>query len=94
MNTCASCRHWNHPRTDFRDAVRMVDREGGGTFDERHAEQVEADRQYGLCGTIDLPPERKPGDQLPLAVAKDGSDYMANLYTLPAFGCAMWEPKS
>jgi hypothetical protein len=52
----------------------------------------DADRKYGECQAINLEAgtDLPFGAPLPLAVARDGSDYMAQLYTQAAFGCAMW----
>lgn len=73
---CGSCAHWAS-RSDF---LNLWAGEG-------------ADREYRRCGIVPLADSYEDApDPLPLAVAKDGSDYKADLFTLADFGCVQWEP--
>jgi hypothetical protein len=91
---CGMCKYWQRPghRNDFRDVVRMAD--DPRPFQERYDEYLQLETQYGKCTGIQMPPQRRQGDPLPLAVTMDGSDYKADLYTLPNFGCMLYEPLS
>lgn len=72
---CVTCIHWAE-RNDF---IRVW-----------HG--PDADVQYRRCAIVPLADScETPPDPLPLAVAKDGSDYRADLFTLPMFGCVQWE---
>lgn len=59
-------------------------------FAQAREAQDAADRLFGYCKAIALT-ELTLGDPIPLAVACDGSNYRADLYTQAEFGCAMWE---
>lgn len=55
-------------------------------------------RGYGLCEKINLGGNMvKDHEEVDLgqklAFTEDGSGYKANLYTLPMFGCQLWECK-
>lgn len=83
MGNCENCTFWKPPslRTTFEQIFRW-----DPDKDKR------ADTKYGMCRRITLASEwDDPPDPLPLAVTKDGSDYKAELYTLPTFGCVEFE---
>lgn len=89
--TCGTCKFWEHPRTDFTQVVRLPthvvpydpeDTTGSNFWD----------RQYGKCAAVEMGPvEEHP---IPQAVVLDGSEYMAELFTLESFGCTLWEEGS
>jgi len=95
---CGSCRHWDHagPHTGWAMNFTLKPLPGAGpSYKDESTErrQRDAEARYGLCKVIDLLDGYDPIDEadLPLAFCKDGSDYMAHLYTRAEFGCAMWE---
>lgn len=100
MSTCATCRHWTPPseRTGYADAITYQGYIEGQPYtrdlSDRAIEKTRAsDVLYGECGAIelcdDMPVDREP----PLATVRDGSDYMATLFTQAEFGCALWAAK-
>jgi hypothetical protein len=53
----------------------------------------DVDQKYRRCEIVPMAePYETPPDPLPLAVAMDGSEYRADLYTLADFGCVQWAP--
>lgn len=78
---CGSCKHWIPPerRNDFKSIWK---------------DDGETDKKYGICTLIELGDSyQDPPTPLPLAATKDGSDYRADLFTQPSFGCVLWEPR-
>ena len=100
--TCATCRHWTPPseRTDYMSAVNIEpageydDPDRQAKWEQASAAKHEADKLYGPCRAINLEAAHvEHGDPLPLAVARDGSDYMAVVLTQAEFGCVLHEPR-
>jgi len=96
---CGSCEHWRAPseRDGYQSALHVVPRGGySGRTQEEFAQAREVkdrvDRCFGECRAIELT-EVEVGSHVPLAVVRDGSDYMAVLYTQETFGCAMYEAR-
>ena len=81
MNTCESCKHW--------------DDEG---HQNRYLNTRECTKVTMLYDSIEY---NKSTDKYQLkerkkdckAFVQDASDYSATLYTMPDFGCVMWETK-
>lgn len=96
MNTCGTCKFWQYPRVDYMQVVEPAwvgDRdERMATSKARYEAANEADKLYGHCDAIRMGPT-SAGEPLPLAQVLDGSRYMANLFTLPDFGCVLWQAK-
>lgn len=97
-NMCGTCKYWEHPRTDFTQVVRLHtpylgDDEQYDRQQERAHEQSQFwDKAYGKCAKVEMGPvEDHP---IPQAVVLDGSEYMAELFTLESFGCILWEEGS
>jgi hypothetical protein len=88
MRACRSCRHWEHPRSDFTQTVEPA---FGESTTETWKAAGEADQTYGSCLKIQMGPALL--DELPLAICMDGSQYKADLFTQAGFGCALWEEK-
>lgn len=90
---CGSCRHWRPPeeRDDFRQVLRVYPIDGD--YDRVRGISDTVDRMFGTCGAIQLGDEIREDEAIPFAVTKDGSDYMADLFTRREFGCALHEPR-
>jgi hypothetical protein len=94
--TCASCRFWKEPgaRSDYRDPVTGL-RVRGESDEDFHARIAQWNALYGECDRpVFCPDEDKVSlDDPPPMVTRDGSEYMAILFTLHTFGCRAWEAK-
>jgi hypothetical protein len=92
--TCATCRHWTPPseRTGYSDALTY---RSGRAAEWRTARDKTkaADVLYGECAAITLCDDLSIDTPPPLATARDGSDYRADVYTQAEFFCAMWAAK-
>lgn len=99
---CGSCKHWTK-HEGYQDPVvvqTMVpnslfseDREGWNrAVDAAEKEQTRIALLYRVCKGIEENAERDATSQdpLPLAVSKDGSNYMALVLTQAEFGCVLW----
>ena len=98
MGSCSECIFWTPPsqRTGFADVVRVEPDEADRQrkdYGPAVKRQMEIDKMFGLCRRITLKPTLGMDDQPPLAITLDGSEYMADLYTQPAFGCVEFESK-
>lgn len=94
MNTCSTCKHWTPPseRTGYGNAIRYR----GDEWDDETGEPVrgsEDDKLFGLCRKVILGDDLHIDKPAPLAVTRDASDYMANLFTQAEFGCVLHEEK-
>lgn len=91
VKTCSSCKHW------YKTPVAGVTE----TVDPRTDAMLHAQSDYGICQKIHLrdrmagyvDPDAVDLGQLP-AFTEDGSDYRADFYTLPTFGCTLHEVKA
>lgn len=97
MKHCVTCKHWLPPgqRNDFRTAVRFDDDTWSDEVNDGQGGYVrgdEADKMFGECQQVQMGDALGPGEP-PLAVVRDGSDYLAILYTQADFGCALWESR-
>lgn len=92
--TCVTCTHWKPPseRDGYGNAVTIHRIYPSPEYEAALQAEHDADRAYGECQAINLQAgtDLPFGSPLPLAVARDGSDYMATLYTQAEFGCALW----
>ena len=82
MNQCQNCKHW-----------------------DLTGNRYQIPEGLGCCVRITMlwdaftwteeedKPVFKEEHKYTLAFVQDGSDYKANLYTRPTFGCVMWESK-
>jgi len=98
MGECQSCNFWQPPsqRTGFADVVRVEPYEEDRQrrdYGPAVNRQMEIDKMFGLCRHITLKPTLSMDDEPPLAITLDGSEYMADLYTQPTFGCVLFEDK-
>lgn len=98
MSSCATCRHWIPPteREGYGNVVRFDPGRWASTEERTalYAAADEADKLYGRCAAITLQTDLPFGEPVPLAVAMDGSEYKADLYTQAEFFCAMWETRT
>lgn len=88
---CKDCRHWQEGGD--RDYSKIV---GGGYC--KRATQFWDSTEWDKCptdnegwGEVEIIRVRKNTNDLHFV--QDGSDYMANLITLPDFGCVQFESK-
>lgn len=88
--TCATCRHWTPPSERVRYPNALTYYSPGNWQAGLDATQA-ADLLYGECRAITLCDDLEMGTPPPLATARDGSDYRADVYTQAEFGCAMWQ---
>ena len=85
---CKECRHWfatcvhGRPRRGH-DPTWCYDCDG---------EPKVAEGRKGYCLRAGMD-GGKPIDDASLMWGQDGSDYTADVYTRPDFGCVMWEPQ-
>lgn len=95
-NNCGTCNNWDklEPVAWYNAyAMRNV---RGETYEELEARMVKTNSLYGVChGVASLPEDPYDGPPItpPLAVTRDGSDYMATLFTQASFGCVLWAEK-
>lgn len=89
---CATCAHWKPPteRDGFGDAITINVYSNSADWERIQTRQHEVDRLFGECREIRLRTDMEVDDPVPLATVRDGSDYLATLYTQAGFGCAMW----
>lgn len=83
--------------SSWRASIRLKPLDGEDPYGEEiEARQHAAEARYGECQTIDLLDtyEAADADSVPVAFTKDGSDYMASLYTRDDFGCTLWEARN
>lgn len=87
---CKDCKHWREGTTDTRESVRIL---GAGRcarvgqfWDSTEWERIPSKRDFGKDTYA-----RKRKRTTDLAFVQDGSDYRADLITLPDFGCVMFE---
>jgi hypothetical protein len=90
---CGSCAHWlrNTERTDFSSAVSFHDDEPWNLDEEETSRSAIDEKKFGLCSKITEGWDLSVKDPTPLAVTRDGSEYLASLYTQGEFGCVLWE---
>ena len=93
---CGSCKHWTE-YDGFNNPIplRLVVPYTDEAEEAQEAEQVRVNRLYRECKAVEENPEIyfTPGQDigpLPLAMARDGSAYMANVFTQAEFGCVLW----
>lgn len=88
LNTCNNCTHWKEGgEGDYRTLIGAGKCKRVGQFwDSTEWSSVE-NEDFG----VDVIRAVKSTDDL--AFVQDGSDYHADLITLPLFGCAMFEDK-
>lgn len=74
---CGDCKHLGEPLTRY-----------------DWADLKDVPTRYRTCNRIEMAPDAYEIDsRTDLALAKDGSGYMASLLTLESFGCNLWEAK-
>lgn len=93
QHACRTCRFWTRPedRRDYRDPVHVYRPED---TEAQHEERQQAwNSLYGECGKpVFCPTEDEVSlDDPPPMVTRDGSEYMATLFTLATFACRAWE---
>lgn len=93
--TCSTCVHWKPPteRDGFGDALPLHGYSNAADWGRIQTRQREVDRLFGECREIRLRDDMTVDDPVPLATVRDGSDYMAPLYTQAEFGCALWSER-
>jgi hypothetical protein len=81
MNTCKTCKHWLPPRNPYREVE-------GTNVCARIPQYWDATMWAPDGESRTLLPEYEGVT----AFTQDGSDYSADLLTLPDFGCTLHEP--
>ena len=93
---CGSCKHWTE-YDGYRDPVQVhYDLERNYETFKVINEEVNRGDRWRKCRGVEENPERtmvdgKLVEPIPLAVTRDGSDYLADLLTQAEFGCVLWE---
>ena len=82
MQRCKTCKHWEQPENDYGE----VPGTGKCAAAVQFWDTTEWDKDSGYR-TL------KPEYATKLAFVQDGSDYRAELKTLPDFGCVQHESK-
>lgn len=98
---CGTCKHWTEdvgygdsPRLLYRvDGNTVTNTPSDGDYDAHDARQALITNQYRICTGVPFTPAVFEGDELPLALTIDGSEYRADLRTRAEFSCAAWEVK-
>lgn len=91
MNRCATCKHWTPFVSEYADKqLEDEDLAEAEEFGTRPRYVLIHRKQLGLCAKAD----GIQIDQTTLAIAEDGSDYIANFRTSAEFGCVMHEEKT
>lgn len=90
MGNCKDCKYWREGKTDTRESVRIL---GAGRC-SRVGQFWDSTEWGRISSGRDFTPDtivRKRKRTSDLAFVQDGSDYRADLITLPDFGCVMFE---
>jgi hypothetical protein len=83
MNTCSNCKHWG---------VKDVDYNTGILGKPCGYVKMEWDCfEYVWDKNDDRDTKMRKGYENQKSFVKDGSDYYAELRTMPDFGCTQWE---
>ena len=85
---CRTCRHWTSPNN-----MTPWEREFGsfGRYSHPDEEKQLKDDCHRVCFGILHVCEASGIEPIPVAYTSDASGYMADLWTAPEFGCALWE---
>ncbi len=82
MGSCRDCRSWRAPKPDsFEDSY----------YDEDQDDYVTS--KHGLCQAIPGAEDGKMVQRKAVAFTMDMSGCASSLYTLPNFGCVLFQPK-
>jgi hypothetical protein len=83
---CGTCKHWEKPDPEAWYGIRRI--VGHCNRIKMHDEATEWSRNDNDDSQSSAMYKLKDGE---LAFVEDGSSYKADLFSLPEFGCVLWE---
>lgn len=101
MSDCGSCKHWDQEvaQSSYRDPVGIEYPWDGGRpsdaeFDRQERVRHQIGSRFGHCTAITQGWDHTEAEAAGLrAVAWDGSEFRADVYTRDDFGCVLHEPR-